>query len=217
MSISALKEKFNSLTLESENHWDYRGNNNSERDYGQYSIMPLRWINYHDIDEAIDETLLATLYEIDNQSLGGKSSNKALTPARKKVVKKSETLKIQLNQINNLASQQSNKIIAFYSDYDRFLAALSRKMKSNAISVWTLGNRKVAKQEIFMDKIMIELCKPYHMQLLTNFTRQILNKRMPKLNGYQGEEKGLQSTMTREHILIFVRSDSKNEQPAHPI
>ena len=90
-------------------------------------------------------------------------------------------------------------------------------MKSNAISVWTLGNRKVAKQEIFMDKIMIELCKPYHMQLLTNFTRQILNKRMPKLNGYQGEEKGLQSTMTREHILIFVRSDSKNEQPAHPI
>lgn len=125
--------------------------------------------------------------------------------------------KFILNQINNLASQQSNKIIAFYSDYDRFLAALSRKMKSNAISVWTLGNRKVAKQEIFMDKIMIELCKPYYMQLLTNFTRQILNKRMPKLNGYQGEEKGLQSTMTREHILIFVRSDSKNEQPAHPI
>lgn len=193
------------------------GDNHTTVSYGQYSIMPLRWINYHDIDEAVDETLLATLYEIDNQSLGGKSSNKALTPARKKVVKKSETLKIQLNQINNLASQQSNKIIAFYSDYDRFLAALSRKMKSNAISVWTLGNRKVAKQEIFMDKIMIELCKPYYMQLLTNFTRQILNKRMPKLNGYQGEEKGLQSTMTREHILIFVRSDSKNEQPAHPI
>lgn len=137
------------------------GDNHTTVSYGQYSIMPLRWINYHDIDEAVDETLLATLYEIDNQSLGGKSSNKALTPARKKVVKKSETLKIQLNQINNLASQQSNKIIAFYSDYDRFLAALSRKMKSNAISVWTLGNRKVAKQEIFMDKIMIELCKPY--------------------------------------------------------
>lgn len=133
------------------------GDNHTTVSYGQYSIMPLRWINYHDIDEAVDETLLATLYEIDNQSLGGKSSNKALTPARKKVVKKSETLKIQLNQINNLASQQRNKIIAFYSDYDRFLAALSRKMKSNAISVWTLGNRKVAKQEIFMDKIMIEL------------------------------------------------------------
>lgn len=187
------------------------GDNHTTVSYGQYSIMPLRWINYHDIDEAVDDTLLATLYEIDNQSLGGKSSNKSLTPARKKVVNKSKTLKAQLDQINNIASQQSNKIIAFYSDYDRFLSALSRKMKPNAISVWTLGNRKVAKQEIFMNKIMIELCEPYHLQLLTNFTRQILNKRMPKLNGYQGEEKGLQSTMTREHILIFVRSDSENE------
>ena len=33
MSILALERKFNSLTLESEDHWDYRGNNNSERDY----------------------------------------------------------------------------------------------------------------------------------------------------------------------------------------
>ena len=88
---------------------------------------------------------------------------------------------------------------------------MSKKMKPKAISVWTLGNRKVAKQEIFMDKIMIELCEHYQMKLLTSFTRQILNKRMPKLNGYQGEEKGLQNTMTREHILIFVRRDSKNE------
>ena len=181
------------------------GDNHTTVSYGQYSIMPLRWINYGDIDEAVDDTLLATLYEIDNQSLGGKSSNKALTPSRKRVIKKSKTLKTQIDQINKTAPQQSNKVIAFYSDYDRFLAALSKKMKPNAISVWTLGNRKVAKQEIFMNKIMVELCEPYHMQLLTKFTRQILNKRMPKLNGYQGVEKGLQSTMTREHILIFCK------------
>ena len=187
------------------------GDNHTTVSYGQYSIMPLRWIDYKDIDESVNDTLLNTLYEIDNQSLGGKSSNHSLTPIRKEIIKKSGTLKTQFDQINNLASQQSNKIIAFYSDYDNFLAALSRKMKPNAISVWTLGNRKVAKQEIYMDRIMIELCEHYSMHLLTSFTRQILNKRMPKLNGYQGEEKGLQSTMTREHILIFVRSDFKNE------
>lgn len=186
------------------------GDNRTTVSYGQYSIMPLRWINCEDIDDSIDDSLLATLYEIDNLSLGGKSSNKAMTPARKCVVNKSKTLKAQLDEINNIASPQSNKVVAFYSDYDRFLSALSRKMKTNAISVWTLGNRKVAKQEIFMDRIMIELCENYRMQLLTGFSRKILNKRMPKLNGYQGEEKGLQNTMTREHILIFVRSDSPN-------
>lgn len=187
------------------------GDNHTTVSYGQYSIMPLRWINYQDIDESVDDALLATLYEIDNQSLGGKSSNKVMTPARKKVVKKSKTLKAQLEQIDKLSSQKSNKIIAFYSDYDKFLTTLFRKMKPNAISVWTLGNRKVAKQEIFMNKIMIELCEYHNVKLLTSFTRQILNKRMPKLSGYKGGEKGLQSTMTREHILIFVRSESENE------
>ena len=186
------------------------GDNHTTVSYGQYSIMPLRWIDYKDIDDSIDESMLATLYEIDNKSLGGQSSNKSLTSERRKVVTKSTTLKAQLYDINSIAEQQSNKIIAFYSDYDRFLEALSRKMKPNAISVWTLGNRKVAKQEIYMDKIMIELCERYDVNLLTSFTRKILNKRMPKLNGYQGENKGLQSTMTREHILIFVRSESKN-------
>ena len=187
------------------------GDNHTTVSYGQYSIMPLRWINYQDIDKAVDNAMLETLYEIDNQSLGGKSANKTLTTARKKVVKKSKTLKEQLEIINVLSPQKSNKIIAFYSDYDKFLATLFRKMKPNAISVWTLGNRKVAKNEIFMNKIMTELCEYHNVKLLTSFTRQILNKRMPKLNGYQGEEKGLQSTMTREHILIFVRSGSENE------
>lgn len=186
------------------------GDNHTTVSYGQYSIMPLRWIDCGDIDDSIDDSLLATLYEIDNLSLGGKSSNKAMTPARKDVVNKSKTLKDQLDEINSIASPQSNKVVAFYSDYDRFLSALSRKMKPNAISVWTLGNRKVAKQEIFMNKIMVELCENYKMQLLTGFSRKILNKRMPKLNGYKGQEKGLQNTMTREHILIFVRSDSQN-------
>lgn len=186
------------------------GDNHTTVSYGQYSIMPLRWIKYKDIDDSFDENLLSSLCEIDNRSLGGKSSNKVLTDIRKKVINKSVTLKAQLEEIKKVAPRQVNKIIAFYSDYDKFLCALSRKMKKNAISVWTLGNRKVAKQEIFMDKIMIELCEPYHLRLLTSFTRKILHKRMPELNGYQGEEKGLQATMTREHILIFVRSDSEN-------
>ena len=33
MSSDTLKDKFNMLTLESTDHWDYRGTSNSERDY----------------------------------------------------------------------------------------------------------------------------------------------------------------------------------------
>lgn len=78
-------------------------------------------------------------------------------------------------------------------------------MNSNAISVWTLGNRKIAKQEILMNNIMIELCSHYKLSLVTSFTRKILNKRMPEISAYTAESKESQSTMTREHILVFTK------------
>ena len=188
------------------------GDNHTTVSYGQYSVLALRWIDFKDIDDSIDKSMLSTLYEIDNKSLGGRSSQKTMTRSRKRVLQKSKTLNAQVCEINLSAPQQTNKIVAFYSDYDSFLCALSKKMKPGAISVWTLGNRKVAKQEINMDKIMIELSSHYGVWLLTSFSRKILNKRMPKLNGYTGEAKGLQSTMTREHIQVYVRSDPKNER-----
>lgn len=179
------------------------GDNHTTVSYGQYSIMPLRWIQCFDIDDAFDKRMLSTLTGIDNLSLGGKSANITMTQKRKQVLKKSETLEKQCEEIKKIADKQVNKLIAFYSDYDLFLSAISKKMKLNAISVWTLGNRKIAKQEIHMDNIMIELCSHYKLSLVTSFTRKILNKRMPEISAYNGEGKESQPTMTREHILIF--------------
>lgn len=181
------------------------GDNHTTVSYGQYSIMPLRWIQCSDIDDAFDERMLCTLNGIDNLSLGGKSTNRTMTKKRKKVLEKSATLKNQSEEIKLIAEKQVNKLIAFYSDYDSFLSAISKKMNSNAISVWTLGNRKIAKQEILMNNIMIELCSHYKLSLVTSFTRKILNKRMPEISAYTAERKESQSTMTREHILVFTK------------
>lgn len=188
------------------------GDNHTTVSYGQYSVIPLRWININDIDESINEKLIDTLYEIDNISLGGMSSNMYITRNKKNIVKKSKTLEEQINTITKIAPNQVNKLISFYSDFDSFLAAISKKMKPTSVTVWTLGNRKVAKQEIYMNKIMVELGLLYNLSLLTSFSRKILNKRMPKINAYTGDEKDIQGTMTREHILIFIRSDTVNER-----
>ncbi|MDE6285291.1 MAG: DNA methylase, partial [Bacilli bacterium] len=99
----------------------------------------------------------------------------------------------------------------FYSDYDNFLSAISKKMKDYSISVWTLGNRKIAKQEILMNDIMTELCSQYQLRLATSFSRKILNKRMPGMNAYTGESKSTQTTMTREHILVFIKEALADE------
>jgi site-specific DNA-methyltransferase (cytosine-N4-specific) len=167
----------------------------------------LRWIDVKDIDESFNAKLLETLYEIDNISLGGVSSKKRTESISGRLDGKSETLSAQIDTINGLAPKQVNKIIAFYSDFDNFLEKLTRRIKPSGVSVWTLGNRRVARQEIFMNKILAELSGSYDLSLLTSFSRKILNKRMPKINAYKGEANELIGTMTREHILIFIRGD----------
>ena len=78
-------------------------------------------------------------------------------------------------------------------------------MSPGAISVWTLGNRKIAKKEIYMDKIMMELSEFYGLSFVTSFTRRIINKRMPEINAYTGSDNDQQTTMTTEHILVLVK------------
>jgi len=184
------------------------GDNHTTVSYGQYSVMPLRWINCDDIDDNFNDEVIKTLNGIDSASLGGRSSDRTMSVARKKVLEKSEVLRSNKETIKRLAENQVNKLVAFYSDYDKFLSAISKKMKPGAVSVWTLGNRKIAKKEIPMDQIMEELCVHYNLKLVTSFSRKILNKRMPEINAYTGEDKTSQTTMTREHILVFEKEEN---------
>ena len=186
------------------------GDNHTTVSYGQYSVLSLRWIDWNDIGSAVDAKLLETLYEIDNISLGGVSSNKSLTIEKRKVIEKSATLLEQVETINDMAPKQVNKLIAFYSDFDRFLEKMTMRIKPTGVAVWTIGNRRIARQEIFMNRILTELGAFYNMKLLTSFSRKILNKRMPRINAYKGDAKDLIGTMTREHILIFTRGENVN-------
>lgn len=179
------------------------GDNHTTVSYGQYSILPLRWIEWKDIDENVEEKLLQTQCEIDNISIGGKRILRNCNVEN--LLNKSTTLKKQIDEIHKKAPNQVDKIISFYYDFDSFLASLSKRLKPNAISVWTVGNRRVAKQEIYMNNILVELGNCYDLVLLTKFTRKISKKRMPEMNAYSGDDKGIQGTMTREHILVFAK------------
>ena len=184
------------------------GDNHTTVSYGQYSVLALRWINWKDIDDNINPKLLETYCEIDKISLGGLSSNESITSERKNVTNKSETLSEQISLITIQAPKQVNKLIAFYSDFDRFLKVLANKIKPSGISVWVLGNRRVAQQEIYMNKIISELAGNYGFCLVTSFTRRILNKRMPIVSAYKGEATNPVETITREHIQIFSKREA---------
>ena len=181
------------------------GDNHTTVTYGQYSVLPLRWMDIRDIDEGIDENIICSQCEIDNISLGGKKKVEA--DIEQILCSKSLTLNTQVQSIKSKSPKQIAKIISFYYDFDLFLQSLSKRLKPNAITVWTVGNRQVAKQEIYMDKILVELGMLYKFRKLTAFSRTIYQKRMPETNAHSGDVKGIQETMTREHILIFYKEE----------
>ena len=48
------------------------GDNKTTVTYGQYSYLPLQWIDLQDIDERANKTFLSTTSQIDTLGLGGK-------------------------------------------------------------------------------------------------------------------------------------------------
>ena len=181
------------------------GDNHTTVSYGQFSVLPLRWIKYDDVDERIDESLIDTLSMIDRKSLGGKTAQASVTDDVKSIVNNSASLYEQIETIKSKDQTKVNKILLFYSDFDDALNIISKKMKPAAYEVWTVGNRKVAKQEIYMHKILEDLNENYEFDLVINFNRNICNKRMPEINAYKGSKEESIETMTKEQILIFKK------------
>lgn len=181
------------------------GDNHTTVSYGQFSVLPLRWIKYDDIDEHVDASLIDTLSMIDRKSLGGKTAQGSVTFDVKSIVTRSPSLLEQIETIKNKDQTKVNKILLFYYDFNYALNVISKKMKPTSYEVWTVGNRKVAKQEIFMHKILEDLNKNYGFELILNFNRNICNKRMPEINAYKGSKEETIETMTKEQILIFKK------------
>lgn len=181
------------------------GDNHTTVSYGQFSVLPLRWIKYDDIDENVDENLIETLSMIDRKSLGGKTSQASITKKVQSIIFDSNALAEQIKSVEVKDSNKVNKITLFYSDFNKALQIISKKMKPASYQVWTVGTRKVAKQEIYMHRILEDLNGNLGFDLVFNFNRNICNKRMPEINAYKGNKEDFIETMTKEQILIFKK------------
>ena len=66
------------------------GDNESTVPYGQYSFLPLQWIDLDDIDQNIDNSIICNTHSTDTRSLGG--SRKGALVDIKPVLEKSQSL-----------------------------------------------------------------------------------------------------------------------------
>ncbi|MEF1256655.1 site-specific DNA-methyltransferase [Vibrio sp. M260112] len=172
------------------------GDNATTVTYGQFSYLPLQWIDLKDINESIDESLLDMQNKIDSSSLGG--SLKESTEKLSLLGDRSLSLLSCVNQIDKVNPDNTKKLISFIYDLDLSLRNAVNELRENAYMIWTLGNRRISNIEVPLDKIMRELLESLECKFVYQLERDIPSKRMASRNK-------VASTMGKETVLIMRR------------
>lgn len=173
------------------------GDNTSTVPYGQYSYLPLQWIDLDDIDDDADSRCLRTTHEIDARSLGGSKKNAVEDVAH--LMGLSPSLKQTLRRLKKMPADRGARVAAFIRDLDGSLCTVLKALRPRAYMIWTVGNRRVGGDLVPTDRILEELMAARDAHLVSRLERKIPNKRMATRNS-------IAATMRGEAILVFRKA-----------
>lgn len=154
------------------------GDNNTTVPYGQFSYLPLQWIDFNDIFPGLDNHILDTTCGIDRLSLGGvkKISNEDVSNLCEKSITLLEYLDL-LKSDDSVPKDSINRIVSFVRDLNNSIFPVLNLLKPGGLSIWILGNRKVGKKMVPLDRILIDLLSKCDNYLLYECDRSIHLKR----------------------------------------
>lgn len=173
------------------------GDNASTVPYGQYSYLPLQWIDLEDIDEVADASCLRTTHEIDTRSLGGSKRNAVRDVASLREL--SPSLEQTLNRLSTFPADREQRIAAFCRDLNSALHFAVAALRPSSYMIWTVGNRRVGGEPIPTDAILKELLAAKGVCPVTRVERKIPSKRMATRNS-------IAKTMSGEVALVFRKA-----------
>lgn len=119
------------------------GDNRTTVPYGQHSYLPLMWIDRADLPPGDLEPLLASPYRIDVASVGGRrvpdrDSRLDALSLRSPAIASTAAL------LRPLHGDGLDRFVAFCSDLDRAISAVTGRLRPGAIQFWTVGNRRIS-------------------------------------------------------------------------
>lgn len=170
------------------------GDNSTTVPYGQFSYLPLMWIDTADLRNKVPSTLLANASAIDTASLGGSSKGAAKGVEELRDISKS--FSTSLDELSRYENNGPVRLSSFIKDLNSSLDNMLFRIKSNGYLVWTLGNRHMSGQKIPLNSILRELLEARGCQFVTEIDRIIPFKRMASRNSSS-------QTMNEEQILIM--------------
>ncbi len=174
------------------------GDNGTTVPYGQFSYLPLMWIDEGDISSKIDKKLLEATTSIDSAGLGG--SRRDADNCIKEIQNASETYHDTYNLLKERTNENGlRRYNAFLRDLNTSLPNIVKKLKRNGYMLWTLGNRHIGGIEIPLNVILRELLKAQNCEFVHEIEREIPSKRMASRNRTS-------KTMTTETVLIMRKA-----------
>ncbi len=173
------------------------GDNATTVPYGQYSYLPLQWVDLWDIDEDIDADCLASTHEIDARSLGG--SKRVKKEEADYIKGRSLAFRTYIESLDGQPRDRVSRVTAFFCDLDGCLCPILKGLRPGGLMVWTLGNRKVGGKRVPLDYILADLLQAHNATLLCKLTRRISSKRMAPKNN-------IADTMSSETILVMRKA-----------
>ncbi len=168
------------------------GDNQTTIPYGQFSYLPLNWVDLKDIDKKLSEEVLQNTNSIDSASLGG-----SLKGIKDKVSYLADNYSSARKFIDKIENNDSGlkRFSSFFLDLDYTIELLSYKTKHNGYQAWTIGNRRINKELVPMHEILIEMLEARSLLPITAIERKIAYKKMAKRNN-------ISDTMDSENIII---------------
>ncbi len=154
--------------------------------YGQFSRLSLQWLDYEDANK------------VDNNLLGGVISKNL------NIDIDSPHLKEIISKISRIDQKRAKEVLSFYEDFNKGLYELDRVMKRRGYICFVVGNRTVKGIKIPTDKIMIEMFMNLgNYKHIVTYSRNIPNKRMPRINSPTNKKGQTIPTINNEFIFIL--------------
>ena len=177
------------------------GDNATTITYGQFSVLPLKWIPLEDIDSKIRNCVIETLSKIDSDSLGGRNYTVQSILDSELYAYSQPFLKLYNELTDAMQIEKARKVASFLLDFEKIIASLHEIVKENKFMVFTVGNRHVNKLEVPFDEILETIAEHYGFNVVYDFRRNIL-----KNKNYSDTKAQNFKTIKKETIIVLQKN-----------
>ena len=156
--------------------------------YGEFSSFSLEWLQ---------GIITLPSYSIDRKSLGGDRRRTFCE------IPSFPSLEKTIGDISQKDSKRAEEVLSFYKDLFVSIRNITSKLSDRATVCFIVGNRRVKKCTVLMDKIVKEMFEYFGLSHYETRVRRILNKRMPLNNSPSNKKGDRDETMKNEFIVIM--------------